>query len=315
MRLPVPLLAIVLAVPAIAGDKAPVDADLITEVMTSVINPSVQNIRYTQASAKAFAQTKETLARQRAAGRKPRAPAGIINTELRLRLRAHSGRLRTGTRWRSWPKDEVYAAEAAVVAARLEELAANLGPVRSWNCAYDEEAESIVKSRLGYLAFKGNLLDSDEPDPAPRLTPRESAFLDGPLPKLAAAPPRRNENAIGWLDWAAAREASTVMHYMRRARSRLEAKKGKHRKRRVLPSSKRVREAIRLWSRAEMLKNGAGSAYDPPAKRLNVQTRRVVISIARKYDRTPLKVLHDCQADEYAFGKIGRAAKRLLAAP
>ncbi|MFH2203038.1 MAG: hypothetical protein ABIJ96_07985 [Elusimicrobiota bacterium] len=294
------LLALVLAVSPAYADDQPVDVDTIAEVLTSAIRPSAQNIRCAEASAKAFAQAKETLARQRAAGRKPHAPAGIIDTGLRLLLRSNPSRLRTGTRWRAWPQDEVYAGEAAEVAKRLEELAANLGPVRTWNCAYDKEAETIISRRLGRLAFKGRLLDLDEPPPEPRLTPKEKSFLDGPPPKLAEAPPARDENSAAWLDWAAAREAAAVMQGLRR---------------RLRPDHKRLREAVRLWSRAAMLKNGAGSAYDPPAKRLDAQTRRVAAAIAKKYGRAPREVLLDCGADEYVFGKISRAAKRLLTAP
>jgi hypothetical protein len=263
------------------------------------------------AAAKAQANVKEAFARQRAAGLPAKADAAAIEASLRLQMRANTGSLRFGSRWRQYPDDAAFRNGAYLAGQELEKHAAGLGPVRTWTCSYDKKAARIMNGAIGPLIASANARLYAQP-PTPPYNEAERAYRFGPVPPAAEAEPAKDEASAGWLDWAAAGAARSAAEKMRSDRAAAETDKSTATV--LSPDRAKVREAIRLWRLAAALENG-GPAPRVAAAKLDAAADGVAAAVTQKYGAAPLNELAACGFDDYVAAQVGRAAKRLLAAP
>lgn len=286
------------------------EAGAIASTLMGAVNQVMEDVKNVIASAKAQARVKETFARQRVAGKPPRADKEALEAALRLALRANSGRLGSGRMWRAYPGDEAYAARAAVVAKAFEEHVATLGPIRSWGCSYDHEADLIMNGSIGPLALAGKRGLTAQPAPPP-FTAAETAYRFGPMPEALEPLPVADRKSAAWLDWAAANSAETVVQKMREQASRQE---GKGPKKPLKPDPEKVKETVWMWTLAAAAENGAP---EPPmqAERLAAEAAAVTRAVSRTYGLAASKSLLRCEFYDFFADRTGRAAKRLLAQP
>lgn len=287
------------------------EAGAISGTLLAAVKQTMESVKDVIAAGKAEASVKEAFARQRAAGRPPRADTAALEAALRLIMRANAGRLGSGNRWRAYPPDQAYAKRAAEVGKALEAHVAELGPIRSWGCVYDQEADLLMNGSIGPLAISGKPGLAAQPDPPP-YAETERGFRFGPAPPVMEPEPPANEGSAAWLDWAAAGELDRALTRMRSDSTASESEKAA--RPRLSPDKARIREAIRLWALAAAAENGA----PPPeldAARLDAAAAAVTRAVSRAYGRAASKEILSCRFGDFAAEKVGRAAKRLLAPP
>jgi len=284
----------------------------IAGTIAGAVRQTVDAVNDSVAAAKAQSNLKEAFARQRAAGLPAKADAAAIEASLRLQMRANTGNLRFGSRWRQYPDDAAFRNRAYLTGQELEKLVAGLGPVRSWTCPYDKKASQLMNGAIGPLIASANARLYAQP-PVPPYSEAERAYRFGPVPPAAEAEPAKDESSAGWLDWAAARAAQGAADKMRSDRSAVELDKSSATV--LSPDRAKVREAIRLWRLAAALEKGGPAPKALPAARLDAAADAVTAAVTEKYGGAPLKELVLCGFDEYVSGQVGRAAKSLLAKP
>jgi len=103
----------------------------IQNMLTGLMRQVMTTVKNVTSSAIAQAHIKETFARQKVAGKPFHADTILVETSLRLAIRANPGRLQFGNSWRSYPTDKAYNDQAEKVAKALEEHVARLGQIRA----------------------------------------------------------------------------------------------------------------------------------------------------------------------------------------
>ena len=284
----------------------------ITGTLVGVMNQAVDAVNDSVAAARAQASVKEAFARQRAAGRPAKADAAALEASLRLEMRANTGRLRFGSRWRQYPDDAAFRDRAYLTGVALEKHVAGLGPVRTWTCSYDKAASLIMSGAIGSLITSANARLYAQP-PVPPYTEAERGYRFGPTPPVIEVEPAKDLDSAGWVDWAAAHAAQGAADKMRSARASAELPNSTVTV--LSPDRAQVREVIRLWRLAAALENGGPAPRVLPAAKLNAAADKVVEAVSEKYGGAPLNELQACGFEDYVSGQAGRAAKRLLARP